>query len=33
MWIFDRLTMSMEGENHIYSSPYKSSISFKFYRI
>ena len=20
MWIFDRLTMSMEGENHIYSS-------------
>jgi hypothetical protein len=21
MWIFDRLTMSMEGENHIYSSP------------
>ena len=19
MWIFDRLTMSMEGENHIYS--------------
>lgn len=33
MWIFDRLTMSMEGKNHIYSSPYKSSISFKFYRI
>ena len=33
MWIFDRLTRRMEGENHIYSSPYKSSISFKFYRI
>ena len=28
MWIFDRLTSRMEGENHIYSSPYKSSISF-----
>lgn len=28
MWIFDRLTCRMEGENHIYSSPYKSSISF-----
>ena len=28
MWIFDRLTRRMEGENHIYSSPYKSSISF-----
>ena len=27
MWIFDRLTRRMEGENHIYSSPYKSSIS------
>ena len=33
MWIFDRLTCRMEGENHIYSSPYKSSISFKFYQI
>ena len=21
MWIFDRLTCRMEGENHIYSSP------------
>ena len=21
MWIFDRLTMSMEGEKYIYSSP------------
>ena len=27
MWIFDRLTCRMEGENHIYSSPFSNQRS------
>ena len=33
MWIFDRLTCRMEGENHIYSSPWKRNINYWMKRV